>query len=143
MEHRHSRGYLPHFDAAGFTQFITFRLADSLPVSIFRDLDHKRRNKLIDDQEYFHQIEHALHLGHGTIVLKEPAIARIVADSILDLARTRYELHAWVVMVNHVSLLLSPREGQTVTGIMHSLKGYTATRANKVLGRTGRFWSPD
>jgi hypothetical protein len=27
----HSRGYLPHFDAAEITQNVTFRLADSLP----------------------------------------------------------------------------------------------------------------
>lgn len=27
----HSRGYLPHFDSAETVQFVTFRLADSLP----------------------------------------------------------------------------------------------------------------
>ena len=29
----HERGYLPHFDAPGRTQFVTFRLADSFPAS--------------------------------------------------------------------------------------------------------------
>ena len=29
----HSRGYLPHFDSQDVTQFVTFRLADSLPTS--------------------------------------------------------------------------------------------------------------
>ena len=27
----HSRGYLPHFDSQDVVQFVTFRLADSLP----------------------------------------------------------------------------------------------------------------
>src|SRR5438067_2218503 len=29
----HQRGYLPHFDAPGVTQFITFQLHDSFPVT--------------------------------------------------------------------------------------------------------------
>jgi hypothetical protein len=33
MPHKgwHSRNYLPHFDSEGVVQFVTFRLADSLP----------------------------------------------------------------------------------------------------------------
>ena len=33
MDHKgwHSRGYLPHFDSQDIVQFVTFRLADSLP----------------------------------------------------------------------------------------------------------------
>jgi putative transposase len=30
----HSRGYLPHFDGGEIPQFITFRLADSMPQSL-------------------------------------------------------------------------------------------------------------
>ena len=28
----HTRGYLPHFDAPGVTQFVTFRLMDAMPA---------------------------------------------------------------------------------------------------------------
>jgi hypothetical protein len=33
MDHKgwHSRGYLPHFDSQDTIQFVTYRLADSLP----------------------------------------------------------------------------------------------------------------
>ena len=34
----HSRGYLPHFDSAETVQFVTFRLADSLPRSFEENL---------------------------------------------------------------------------------------------------------
>jgi len=30
----HSRGYLPHFDGGEIPQFITFRLADSMPQEL-------------------------------------------------------------------------------------------------------------
>src|SRR5215203_4678474 len=36
----HSRGYLPHFDARDTLQSVTFRLADSLPQSVLRELEH-------------------------------------------------------------------------------------------------------
>ena len=44
MTHRgwHSRNYLPHFDSQDVVQFVTFRLADSLPrhvVEMLRRLD--------------------------------------------------------------------------------------------------------
>ena len=34
----HSRGYLPHFDSAETIQFVTFRLADSLPRAVVEAL---------------------------------------------------------------------------------------------------------
>ena len=52
----------------------------------------------------------------------------------------RYRLAAWVVMPNHVHLLATPRDGHTLSGIMHSLKSYTAHQANKLLRREGTFW---
>jgi putative DNA methylase len=49
-----------------------------------------------------------------------------------------YEGHAWVVMPNHVHLLITPLvEPAKVT---HTLKRFTAKEANKVLGLTGPFW---
>src|SRR5436309_2817153 len=41
----HSRGYLPHFDAPGTQQFLTWRLADSLPASRRGEWEHLLRIK--------------------------------------------------------------------------------------------------
>ncbi len=38
----HSRGYLPHFDSPETIQFITFRLADSLPRHVTEALKTRR-----------------------------------------------------------------------------------------------------
>ena len=46
-------------------------------------------------------------------------------------------------MPNHVHLLLKVLEGYSLSQVMHSVKGFTATEANKMLGRAGKFWSPD
>ena len=143
IEKRHRRGYLPHFDANGFTQFITFRLADSLPSTIFESLKFKLETKQITEIEYHWQIEKALDVGSGPTFLKNPRVAELVAKAVLKFDGQRYELSAWVIMPNHVHILFTPIEPFSVSDIMHSIKSYTANEANKALNRSGRFWSPD
>jgi REP element-mobilizing transposase RayT len=53
-----------------------------------------------------------------------------------------YELGAYVVMSNHVHVLLLPKISPS--RVMQSLKGATAREANRVLGRTGEtFWQAE
>jgi len=53
-----------------------------------------------------------------------------------------YALHAFVVMPNHVHLLLSP--SVSLPKLTKSLKGITAKRANEMLALTGRlFWQEE
>ena len=53
-----------------------------------------------------------------------------------------YELHAFVVMANHVHLLVLPRVNPS--RFLQSVKGYTAREANRLLGRTGQpFWQAE
>ncbi len=73
--------------------------------------------------------------------LRQPEIARIVVDAIHFGAERmrRYDLHAFVVMSNHVHLLVHPHVEAAV--ILKNLKGITARRSNVVLGRVGKiFW---
>ncbi|MCU1337557.1 MAG: hypothetical protein JWO19_3138 [Bryobacterales bacterium] len=75
--------------------------------------------------------------------LQQPEIARIVVGSIrkgVDLGH--YELGAYVVMANHVHLLIQPRIAPD--RLLKSLKGATAREANRLLGRTGEsFWQKE
>ena len=51
----------------------------------------------------------------------------------------QYDLHAWVVMANHVHILITPHVD--VGKIMARIKGRTARAANEVLNRSGAaFW---
>jgi len=49
-----------------------------------------------------------------------------------------YELHAWVLMPNHVHLLATPRVSPT--RMMRSLKSLTGRECNRALGLSGAFW---
>jgi len=49
-----------------------------------------------------------------------------------------------VVMPNHVHVVVAPRDGHTLSGVLHSWKSYTANEANGILNRVGqRFWQPE
>jgi REP element-mobilizing transposase RayT len=59
-------------------------------------------------------------------------------------AGQRYELHAWVVMPNHVHAVVWPRPPETLSRVLHSWKSYTATQANKIAKRVGHsFWQSE
>ena len=140
---KHKRGYLPHYDSEELTQFVTFRLADSLPASIFSDLKFKLQAKIISDIAYHKAIERALDIGTGEKFLRDPRIARLVASALMKFDGQRYELITWVIMPNHVHLLLKVMSGYSLSSVIHSIKSYTSIEANKILLRKGRFWSPD
>jgi REP element-mobilizing transposase RayT len=141
--HKQKRGYLPHYDSEALTQFITFRLADSLPASIYKTLQFKLRTKQISEIEYHHAIERALDVGGGKKFLNDPRIARLMAEALIKFDDERYRLLAWVVMPNHVHLLLKTINDYSLASIIHSIKSYTSTQSNKILLRQGQFWTAD
>ena len=140
---RHRRGYLPHLDSPELIQFVTFRLADSLPTTIFESLKLKLEAKHITEIEYHRQIEKALDLGNGPIFLKGRRIAQLVAETLVKFDSEKYDLFSWVIMPNHGHILLKSRAPFSLSQVMHSIKGFTASEAYKILQRKGRFWSPD
>jgi putative transposase len=80
----------------------------------------------------------------GSTWLRHPPIADLVARAIriADEERQFYELRAWVVMPNHVHLLILPQVPVAV--LRRWLKGSTAREANRILGRTGQpFWQDE
>lgn len=137
----HNRGYLPHFEAGSVPQFITFRLADSLPRSLFKRLKFQLNAGMISDSEYAYTLDRYLDRAGGECFLKDRRIATLVRDSLQFLEGRHFKLHSWVIMPNHVHLLMTPLEGHSLTRIMHSLKSFTAHKANKLLCRSGSFWS--
>jgi len=137
----HSRGYLPHFDGDQVTQFVTFRLADSLPATFLRRLKHRLDNKLITEIDYHREVERFLDQGRGPLHLSSHEIAKIVEENLLRFHGEKYDLFHWVIMPNHGHVLLRPLDGFTLSSIMHSMKSYTANECNKMLGRSGRFWA--
>ncbi len=139
----YNRGYLPHYDGGQLTQFLTYRLADSLPRKVLRNLQFQVEQDHISERELNITIEKYLDKGIGKCYLGKAEIAEIVEENLLHFADKKYKLHAWVIMPNHIHLLLTPMSGFTLSEIVHSCKSYTSTKANKLLNRTGRFWFPE
>jgi REP element-mobilizing transposase RayT len=136
----YSSKYLPHFDSPGAQQYLSYRLADSLPAE--RRGEWEAFMALEDDLEKQRELEGYLDLGHGACHLRETRIAELVQGNLWHHDGVKYRLLAWVVMPNHVHALIEI--WQVPMGkILQSWKGYTAKEANRILGREGAFWEDD
>ena len=100
----HERGYLPHCDFPGLVQFVTFRLADSMPASRRGEWEHLL--KIEDEREKRMELEAYLDRGAGECHLRDIRIAKLIEERIVIFHHQRYELLAWCVMPNHVHVLV-------------------------------------
>ena len=81
-----------------------------------------------------------LDASWGPCWLKRHDVAAVVAESIRYGATTldRYDLLSWAIMPNHAHILIETSE--TLRKVMKTLKCYSAGQANRILGRSGKFW---
>lgn len=127
---------LPHYHCVGQATFLTWRLHGSLPPN-------RSFSASIPSGKAFLTMDRLLD-GRctGPIFLRDPAVAKMVMDAIFHRDLRAFQLHAFVVMPNHVHLLVTPLEA--VSKIMQSLKRFTARQGNLMLGRTGQpFWQDE
>ena len=137
--HRSHKGWyvprvLPHLDAPGVVQAITFRLADALP----RDVLIARKNE--GDAAHRRRIAAALDAGYGACLLRNSETAEIVEAALLHGAGHRYDLLAWVIMPNHVHVLIEPAEAHRLPDIVQGWKSWTAKAINRHRGGSGTIW---
>ncbi len=67
----------------------------------------------------------------------------MVQNALLYFDKERYKLIAWVIMPNHIHILLKPKADNSLSDIVHSIKSFTAQKANEMLNRRGKFWQED
>lgn len=147
--HRH----LPQLDQPGAIYFVTFRLADSVAQRVLKRWLHEREGwrrshpEPWDEgtsQEYRSlftvQMERWLDAGHGNCVLREERCRKELTERLLFKHGIDYDLGDWVMMPNHVHVLLQPLEGKPLHEILKSIKGVSARNLNRVLGKTGSLW---
>jgi REP element-mobilizing transposase RayT len=92
----------------------------------------------------FRRIDAELDRGaSGPLWLQDPRIAGCVEDAILRGEKLgHYSLSAYVVMPNHVHVLLHP--SLPLARITNGIKGVSARDANAILGRVGKpFWEDE
>jgi len=136
----HQRGYLPHYDAPNVTKFVTLRLHNSMPAS--RRSEWEALLHLEDDRERRKQLEAYLDRGIGECWPRQSAIAELAENAIRFFDGKRYQLQAWVIMPNHIHLLVDVWQ-TPLTQLIKSWKQFIGREANKVLKREGTFWERD
>lgn len=132
------RRRLPHIYPEGAALFLTWYLHGSMPASLLPP-----PGSLSAGQAFVWLDRQLDALRAGPMYLRQPEIAQIVVRSIRKGEELgHYELVAYVVMANHVHLLIWPRIAPE--RLLKSLKGSTAREANRLLGRTGEsFWQKE
>lgn len=133
------RRRLPHLYNQDHPVFLTWCLQGSLPPN-----RHFPRATLTSGQA-FAALDRLLDEARtGPFYLKQPPIATLVVAAIhhaYDVLR-HYTLHAYVVMPNHVHMLVSPQVPLPI--LTKTLKTFTARRVNQALGQTGNpFWQEE
>jgi len=162
-----TQGDLPHWDQEGATYFITWRLADSIPASLWKQWMGERQAWLLrhgidparpdwkeqmdalpetarqDFRRFTRSLEHVLDSGHGACVLKQPSLAAIVAETLHFQAGSRYVLGDYVIMPNHVHLIVGGLARQTMLNQVRTWKRWSATQINQALKQRGRLWQDE
>lgn len=146
-QHRgwYTRGYLPHFDAAGTVQSVTYRLADALPAAVLVKMEQDLATLPADlrTTDLRRQIDEYLDAGHGSCLLQDPRCAQIVIGAWQHHDRVRYDLGPWVVMPNHVHVMVRIHPGHPLPDIIRGWKHFTAAAINRLRGVRGRLWQAD
>jgi putative transposase len=150
--------HLPHRVPKGYLIFLTWNLKGSLPAKVFKELEQLRetlerqtprpgettqQRRIRHDKIIFDRCDQYLDSTRdGPMWLQDPAAADEVVASLLWGIPERYELYAWVVMGNHVHVLLKPLV--PLEAITQGIKGYTGWKINRIQNQPGRiFWQDE
>ena len=144
---------LPHWHQDLKMQFVTFRLADSLPQSKLVELaaykkEWEKQHPLPWSQETQEEYDHRIRVmcdkwidqGYGSCILRNPDVRMLVEDALYYYDGKEYIVHYFVIMPNHVHALLSPICGFKVIDSIGKVKGYTSHSINKKMGTNGKIW---
>ena len=161
---RYSRN-LPHWRQQGVTYWVTFRQADSLPrarldqLRSWRDRELDRIEALGGDdtrpnsglsaaaalealaEETMKQVEIWLDQGMGSCVFNDPECRGLMEKALMRDQGERHELSAWVIMPNHVHLLIRPLQGEQLERWLQEVKRSSSRMINTYLQRSGKLWS--
>ena len=145
------RGDLPHWQQAGVATFVTIRAAGSLPrerLDELRAFDEEWRTACADPaddelRDFLRRrrmmVEKWLDAGVGSCPFASEAARRAVVDSLRADDGRRYRLYAFVVMPNHLHVLLLPFDAFIEKGLS-AFKRFSACGVNRANGTRGPVW---
>ena len=69
--------------------------------------------------------------------------AAAVAATLAKRDSVDYLLHSWIIMPNHVHVLMSPADAKPLAQVVGGWKRFSATRIHKSIGKYGSLWQKD
>jgi type I restriction enzyme R subunit len=84
-----------------------------------------------------------LDSNQGRCVLRQPELAKIVADALMHFDGVRYRMGDFVVMPNHVHLLAAFSNTKSMETQFGSWMRFTARLINKAIDAKGHFWQQE
>jgi putative transposase len=161
-------GDLPHWEQPGATYFVTFRTHDSIPPAAMNhilqarndwlnrhginpsDPDSKSQILLLSRKEQMTfrrfiagKFERALDHLEGDFLLKTPCNAQLVGNSLMHFDSVRYRIAAYVVMPNHVHVLVCMDRAYSMLQQVYGWKHYQAYRINMRMNRCGSLFQKE
>jgi REP element-mobilizing transposase RayT len=117
-------------------QHITFHLADSLPREAIARMERELADLSDDRQavERRQRIQSLLDSGLGSCILRQDNHARVVEESLLFGDGERYRLLAWVIMPNHVHVLIEQKAAWPLAKVVQSWKRHTSREIHRCMG---------
>lgn len=158
---------LPHWSQSGVITFVTFRTIDSIPAEVLKRWEQEKQEWLrvrgisegvhwsralskLDPivrtafvREFDRTREDFLDTCHGRCLLRNQALANIVADSLLHFDGERYRMGDFVVMPNHVHLLCTFESADQMRAQIYSWLHFTAVQINRAVNEQGHFWQEE
>ncbi len=161
MSHR----YLPHWEQSDVCYFLTFRTLDSIPKDALKgwcderhawlgargiDGEYEDWHSLLEglsaeDRQEFHalfsrRMHEFLDECAGECLLKDEKLREIVVSALRHFHGSRYQLGGFVVMPNHVHVLMQCLGEHRMKAQVTAWKKYSARCLHEALGRKGHFW---
>ena len=96
--------------------------------------EQKKLRRMIDDYE---------DKGYGQCFFRDDRIAGLMESTLFHYEGRHYRLIRWVIMPNHVHVMIELLPGVALSSILQEWKSSTSHSANKLLGRNGVFWMPE
>jgi hypothetical protein len=118
---------LPHWQPDGVPLFVTWRLFGSLPRIVVARETFGTDPQTGGQEAYFTRYDRELDAAKfGPVWLSHDRVAQVVADALVHGERELgyYKLDAWVIMPNHVHIVILPTE--PLAKITKAIKGFTA-----------------
>ena len=136
---------------------VSIHLADSVPALEraawlelrlqYAEKAKSGRRSLTDEEVevlksvYNERIEKYLTAGYGECILRQSPVADTVVETLEHDHGSRYALHCWTVMPNHVHVIVQFASGADVKSVIEQWKRVSGHRINRTCGRNGPVWT--